>query len=105
MYDFIIPMAAGKINLESGWKNVWGIVKSAAPGLSELLLAIGVILVVFALGKWLWDKRKSGGGDSSALMWTAIVGAALAGPEILFPLLLKLVDWLLNGVLGILKLG
>lgn len=90
-----------QINLKGGWAAVWAVVDKAAPGLSALMLSVGVILVVFALGKWLWDKRKGGGGNSSALMWTAIVGAALAGPTVIFPILLGLVDWVLNGIIGL----
>lgn len=97
MYS-LVPMA---INLKGGWATVWSAVKSAAPGLGPLLTSIGVILVVFALGKWLWDKRKGGGGNSSSLAWTALVGAALAGPEIIFPILLGFIDWGINFVVGI----
>lgn len=92
-----------KSNLKDGWDAVWSAVKTGAPGLSELLLSVGVVLMVFALGKWLWDKRKGGGGNSSALLWTAVVGAALAGPEVIFPIMLGIVDWLINTVVGIVQ--
>lgn len=87
--------------LKDGWNAVWAAVTAGAPGLSTLLLSVGVVLMVIALGKWLWDKRKGGGGNSSALLWTAVVGAALAGPEVIFPIMLGIVDWLINTVVGI----
>lgn len=91
-----------QIKLKDGWAGLWGAVEKAmGTQFTTLLSIIGVALVVFALGKWLWDKRKGGGGNSSALIWTAIVGAALAGPQIVFPILLTFVDWIINAIINV----
>lgn len=99
----LLELIEMKSKLKDGWKAVWSAVTAGTGnGLGTLLLSVGVILMVLALGKWLWDKRKGGGGNSSALLWTAVVGAALAGPEVIFPIMLGIVDWLIDTVVGIL---
>lgn len=96
-----VPMAvpmAGEVNLKGGWDRVWQAVQDGFPGLPQLMTIIGVILVVAALLKWAWDRRRGGGmGQGSAPLWGALIpGAILCAPGILFPLLLGLLDWVAN---------
>lgn len=98
----VVPAAA--INLSSGWAAFWGAVSGAIPGLSGMMTTVGVILLVFALGKYLWERRRNGGGGGqggSTLMWTAIVGALLAAPPVIIPIFLTIVDWGLNSLVAI----
>lgn len=99
MNDLVI--LAGKVNLQGGWAKVWNSISSAVPGLTGLMTSIGVILVAYAIGKWIWDKRKGGGGNSSGVFWTIVVGALFAAPAVVIPILLKFADWIANTVIGL----
>lgn len=89
---------AGEVNLKGGWNGVWSAVNAGFPGLTKLMTIIGVILVVFALLKWAWDRRRGGGmGQGSQPLWGALIpGAILCAPGVLFPMLLGLLDWVAN---------
>ncbi len=91
-----------KVNLAAGWAKVWGVVQGALGGVAGLLTAVGVILVVAALVKFLWDKRRGGGGQgSSAVLWAIVVGSVLAAPGLIIPLLLGVTDVVANAIVGI----
>jgi len=96
-------LASGSVNFQSGWGTVWNSVTAAVgTQLTTLLTAVGVVLVVFAIVKWLWDRRRSGfQGNHSSLLWTFGVGAVLAAPDVIIPLLLGLADLITNAVVGL----
>lgn len=90
------------VNLEGSWSQLWGRISGVAPGLFTLLAMIGVGLLVFALATFIWKKR-SGGANPQSLMWSAAIGALLSAPSIIIPMLLKLIDLVINLVLGVIK--
>ena len=96
-------LGAASVNFQSGWSTVWKSVSGAVGAqLTTLLTAIGVVLVVFAIIRWLWDRRRSGfQGNHSGLLWTIGVGAVLAAPDVIIPLLLGLADLITNAVVGL----
>jgi hypothetical protein len=96
-------LAAASVNFQSGWSTVWNSVTAAAGSqLTTLMTALGVVLVVFAIVKWLWDRRRSGfQGNHSGLLWTFGVGAVLAAPDVIIPLLLGLADLITNAAVGL----
>ncbi len=96
MNAMIAPAAAGTVDLNSGWDSVWGAFKAGAPGISTAMTVIGVVLVVFSILKWAWDRRRNQGGNHSNLLWTLVPGAVLVAPDLLFPLILTLLDWIIN---------
>lgn len=92
------------INLHTGWSNAWKPINQIlGPGVLKIVAAIGVIIVVAAFGKWIWDKRRGGGGNSSALLWSLAIGALLTGPDLLIPLVLWTFDALANTVVSLFK--
>ena len=96
-------LAAASVDFQSGWNTVWNSVTAAVgTQLTTLMTALGVVLVVFAIVKWLWDRRRSGfQGNHSGLLWTFGVGAVLAAPEAIMPLLLGLADLVTNAAVGL----
>jgi len=54
-----VMLLAGTINLSGSWGQVWGAVQAAiGTKLTTLLSAVGVILVVGAVFKWLFERRR-----------------------------------------------
>lgn len=94
---------ANNVDLVSGWNGVWSSIQSTVgTQLTGLLTAVGVLIVVFALGKWFWERRRGGGGAGhSALMYSMAVGALLASPDLVLPVLLTIIDYLCNAVVGV----
>lgn len=90
------------INLRGGWADLIGTL-NPSPQLLTLLTCIGVGIVVLALLKALWDKRRGGGGGFTAIIWPLAIGAALAGPTIVIPILLWGADTVVNAALALIN--
>lgn len=96
-----VPMAG--VNLSGGWSTFWGAVRPNVGGLMTLLTIAGMLIVLGAIFKYFWDKRRGGGGNTSGLMWSLLIGAILAGPDLFIPGILKIADLFINAVLSLLK--
>ena len=107
MKDFFPPVLPTQddIDLSGGWDEVWSEVESTLGDITTLMTVVGVVLVVFAIGSWLWERRRGGGmggQGNSKLLWTGLFGAALAAPAVIFPIGLTLLDLFLNFLVGFL---
>ena len=74
-------------------------------GLLLLALAIGVLIAVYALVKFLFDNRRKGGGDVRGLTVLLLIAALLAAPAALIPLLMVIADILIAILLAALSLA
>lgn len=89
------------MDLVAGWNNLWGAV-SGGGKLGVILAAVGVAIIVFAVLSWLWKKRNGGGGGMSGFPWMMILlGAILAGPSVVIPLILMIAQVIINIVIGL----
>ena len=87
------------VNLRGGWDSAWAPIQSVlGAGVLKIVAAIGVLIVVSAFGKWVWDKRRGGGGNSSTLLWSLAVGALLTAPTVIIPIALWAFDGAANVV-------
>lgn len=99
MFATIVPMGS---DLSGGFATAWAKITGAIPGLTSLLNMVGVILVAYAIGKWLWDRKRGGGGGGGgqgggqALLVMLVIGALCTLPGIVFPILLKFADWAID---------
>lgn len=59
-----------------------------------------MLIIVAGIVKYLWDKRR-GGGNTNALVWTIVVGAVLAAPALIIPILLAAIDVVVNAVVKV----
>lgn len=98
------PMAS-TVNLKGGWETFWDAITAGFPTITNMMTIIGVILVVFALLKWAWDRRRGGGmGQGAQPLWGALIpGAILAAPDMLFPILLGILDLVINVVISLIN--
>jgi len=99
-------IGASSVNLVTGWNTVWSAVQTALGPLATLLTAVGAVMVVGGILKWIWDRRRSGGGGGggqghSALIWTIIIGAVLASPDLLIPFFLTVADFIINAIVNL----
>lgn len=88
------------VNLRGGWNDLINAL-SLPNGLWVLLTGAGVIIVVTALFKLLWDKRKGSGGGLSTILTPLCIGALLAAPRNVLPLLLWICDLVVNAAISV----
>lgn len=92
-----IAVPAG-VDFSSGWNGLYGAFTAAVGTQFALGMSMfGVGLLVFALIKFLWEKRKGTGsglggsnGGLSPLGWTLVFATLMVAPGILIPLFLKI---------------
>lgn len=95
----ILTLTMGQaVNLSGGWSKLWSAITSGWPGLTTVMSVIGVLMVVIALLTYAWQHRKGNSmAQGSNVIWgSLIIGALLAAPGLLFPLLLGILDWVIN---------
>lgn len=93
---------AANVDLSGAWSTFWGAVTSSAgTGLTGFLSVLGVMVLIGALVGYLWQRMRNRGGDSGKLLWAAAVGATLAAPGVIFPLMLGLMDMIANAAISV----
>lgn len=102
-----IALFLATVNLKANWSKVWSSISKPLGPIMPVVGAIGVLLVVAAIGRWLWDRRRggSGAGSHSALLWTTLVGALLCAPSFLLPVLLFVIDGVVNVGISLIQHG
>lgn len=95
---------AASVNLRGSWTKFWQAIEGAYPGLGAALGVIGMIIVLGAVAKFLWDRRR-GGGSASPLWGAILIGALLAAPTVIMPIALTIIDWIANMGLAVLKVA
>lgn len=93
-----------KVDLAGAWTGLWARISGASgiTGLLTLMTWIGVGMVVFAIAKWAWSRRR-GGAQAGQLGWPITVGALLAAPAAVVPAFLWLIDLGANAVVSLLS--
>ena len=91
----------GEANFKGWWENIWGTIEANLGGYQALLETVATLILVGAIIKYFWDKRKGGGGyggsgQNSTVIWTMAVAAMIALPGVILPLVLGVVDVLVN---------
>ena len=98
-------MDASTVDLSGGWSRIWEVLGPEVQGLLLLLLAIGVLIAIYATVKFILDNRRRGGGDVRGFTVLLLVAALLAAPAALIPLLLVIADILIAILLAALSLA
>lgn len=94
-------MSTERIDLSGGWDLLWARVWVDMPaGMTNLMLLVGTMLVVFAILKWIWGRQHGRGVRTSGLVWTLLIGAILAAPGAIVPIIMAGVDFVLNTALS-----
>lgn len=91
----------GDINLVTSWNTAWNDVSGPLSSFTNLMAVIGSVMVVFGVVGYLWKRKRGGGGNHQKLIWTIVIGAILSGPSVMIPLLLTLIDYIVNAVISI----
>src|SRR5690349_16659861 len=97
----LIPLATS-VDLSGAWSTFWNAVTaSTGAQLTNVLSVLGVAVLVFAFAGFLWQRARNQGGDGGKLMWAVAIGATLAAPGVIFPLMLTLVDVVANAGISV----
>lgn len=93
-----VPLAGDVVNFKDSWSTVWSALTSGWPGLTTAMSVIGVVLVVVAVISWAWARRKGGNMSqgSDKIVGALIIGGLLSAPGLLIPLVLQILDWIIN---------
>lgn len=96
----------GKVDLTGAWGKFQSTVldKLIAPGspISTTLTIIGVAVILGAVLKYFWDKRRGGGARGHGpIWWTLGIGGILVAPTVLLPLFFMVLDKIINIVIGV----
>lgn len=81
------------LNLVAAWNTLWAQLTSWAPGLGTFLAVVGLLVLLLAVGKWVWAKRRGNGGGSFPTM-AIVFGLLLCGPTIVVPIVLSILQML-----------
>ena len=90
--------ASANINLSSDWTSLWNPISSQLGPLTTIASWAGVLIVVAAVVKWAWDRKKGMPGRHGGLLWALVIGALLAAPGFVIPLVLGILDTAINVV-------
>jgi hypothetical protein len=72
--------------------------------LPVLLGVIGMLMVVGGILGWVFQRRKGGGGTAK-FIWTFAIGAIIAGPQVIIPAVLKVIDLAAAAAVALINLG
>lgn len=91
-----VPM--GEVNLKGSWSSFWGAITGGFTGVTALLSFVGTALIVIAVAKWAWERRRGGSMAQGAQpLWGAlIIGCLMIAPTVIMPLLLTILDAIAN---------
>lgn len=101
-------LAAGDVDLAGAWDKFWSAISGDLSGILDIITVVGVALVIGSIIAYFWRKRRQGGSmmqDSNTVVWVMALGAILCAPQIIFPLMLKLFDQIINAGINILNIG
>lgn len=107
----VIPASGETIDFAGAWSTLWTAVMKAANigGIMTVLTIGGALIALIAIGKYLFQQRKSGGQGAghglSQIGWALPVALLLMAPNLLIPLVLKIVDVVVNVLVNIIKLA
>lgn len=86
----------GEVDLAEGFNRLWDAIPNSGQ-VSVVMSIIAVIIVIITVVPWLWQRRKGGMNGFSGFPWIAVVIAGiLAGPQLVFPLILNILSVILN---------
>ena len=93
----------GSIDLAGSWTTAWTAISGPLGSFSSLMAVVGTLLVVGGLVGYIWERRRGGGGSHSKLIYTIVIGAILSAPGIVVPVLLTVVDFVVNALISLLS--
>ncbi len=93
----LVAAASGSANFVGSWHTFWNSLGGTGFGtVTKWVAIVGMILVVFAVGKYINDRRKGQRGNHIGLILTVVLGLILSDPGTFVGYLLSVVDGVAN---------
>ncbi|WP_277209187.1 hypothetical protein [Isoptericola croceus] len=89
-----------KLKLDEGWNTLWSALTGAVPTLQSILAVLATALAVWAVISFINGKRNNR-ANPKQLGWLLALAALLALPNFIIPLLLRLLSFVLNFIIGL----
>lgn len=96
---------ADAVDFSGSWTTFWGAASPELNSIVTLLGIIGLLMVAGGIIMWIYRKSRGGGGNTSGLVWTIVIGGILAGPNFLIPIILNVVDFFINTIASVLSVA
>ncbi|MCL6424365.1 hypothetical protein Bequi_13425 [Brachybacterium sp. JHP9] len=91
-----------KVNFAGGWDTVWGAVSGQLGGVATLLTVIGMLMVLFSVLAWIYQKRRGANMQGLGGVFVVLfIGAVMAAPGAIIPGILRIIDWVANGLIAL----
>ncbi|MGP5015085.1 hypothetical protein ACTXJX_14880 [Glutamicibacter ardleyensis] len=94
-----LVIGANATDLYGGWAKVWGAITAGWPTIATTLTVVGVLLGIAVFIGAIISARRGAGQVGPAMKKQApllIIAAVLAGPQLIFPITLKIFDIVIN---------
>ncbi|GAA4924896.1 hypothetical protein [Nesterenkonia rhizosphaerae] len=96
-----------RTNFSDAWSRVWNAIVRGIGGdsLNLIMNSIGILLILAALIGYFWQHRRGTGWGNGAtgIVGAGVIGLVLLAPNIILPLALRIVDWVVNIVLRLFR--
>ncbi len=93
----LLATASGSANFANSWNTFWNSLSGTGIGtVTKWVAIVGMVLVVFAVGKYINDRRKGQRGNHIGLILTVVLGLILSNPGTFVGYLLDIVDGIAN---------
>jgi ABC-type glycerol-3-phosphate transport system permease component len=93
-----------KVNFSANWANLWSLLAPQLASILQFVGVIGIIIVVVSLITYAVQRRRGSGGNTSAVVGACILGAVLCSPQVLIPIVLIILDILINTVIQLVSM-
>ena len=89
-----------RVDFSGAFETLWA--RADVPqAAAQIMTWAGLLLILWAGWQWVWSRHKGRGQGASVLAWPLAIGAALAAPAVIIPMVLVGVDAVVNLALSL----
>lgn len=85
-----------KVDFVGNWNKAWAVLSNGTESIWTTVAIVGIVVLVFSIGKFIWDRKRGSGGNTAGLLGAAAVGALMCSPQVVIPILLMIFQIIVN---------